>query len=140
MVFMMNDDNSFECPDKTKENVRYRRDNLDVLHEKFMGEENVECSYCHFCCYVPEQIVKPKPEDWGTSLCKMCINPELKAEGLKNSVGTEINIDNLVSLNQEELNELKENLSTDTFVTSRPWDKRVLSNNLKFFSFLHKLV
>ena len=23
---------------------------------------------------------------------------------------------------------------------TRPWDKRVLSNNLKFFSFLHKLV
>ena len=83
--FMMQDDNSFRCPDKDKEHIRYRRDTLEVLHHKFMCEENVDCSYHSFCRYVPDMIKKPKPEDWGKSLCKTCLNPESKLDGLKAS-------------------------------------------------------
>ena len=76
--FMMDNDNSFECPDKKKEGIRYRRDIIEVLHEKFMCETMIECSARSFGRYVPENIPKPKPEDWGTSLCKVCLNPQLR--------------------------------------------------------------
>ena len=76
--FMMDNDNSFECPDKKKEGIRYRRDIIEVLHEKFMCEAMIECSARSFGRYVPENIPKPKPEDWGTSLCKVCLNPQLR--------------------------------------------------------------
>ena len=82
---MLLDDNSFSCPDKDKEGVCYRRDTLEVLHEKFMWEEMVECHYSTFTHNIPQNIRKPKPEDWGTSLCKTCLNPELKMEALLSS-------------------------------------------------------
>ena len=44
IAFMLLDDNSFRCPDKDKEEIQYRRDTLEVLHEKFMCEENIDCS------------------------------------------------------------------------------------------------
>ena len=42
-----------------------------------------DCSYSQFTRHVPQNIVKLKPEDWGTSLCMTCINPELKLEAIK---------------------------------------------------------
>ena len=36
-----------------------------------------ECSYTKFARHVPD-IIKPKPEDHGTYLCRTCLNPELR--------------------------------------------------------------
>ena len=52
----MDNDNSFGCPDKKKEGVRYRRDTIEVLPEKFMSETMIECSARSFGRYVPENI------------------------------------------------------------------------------------
>ena len=68
--FVLDNDNSFECPDKNKEGVRYRRDTLEVLREKFMCETMIECSERSFGRYVPDNILKPKPEDWAPAFAK----------------------------------------------------------------------
>ena len=84
--FMLQEPNSVDVPDKKKCGIRYRMSNLHVLHEKFISEssETVEsCSYSWFCKLVPSNIIKPKPQDWGTCLCMTCLNPELKIEALK---------------------------------------------------------
>ena len=78
---MRDDEISMKCPDKKKEN---RLDYLHVLHEKFLSEYQVECSYSHFCKLVPNDIVGPKPQDWGSCLCQTCLNPQLKMEALRN--------------------------------------------------------
>ena len=96
----MDNNNSFECPDKKKEGIRYWRDTIEVLHEKFMCETMIECSEHSFSRYIPENILKPKPEDWGTSVCKVCLNPQVKVEGLKNS---NVTVNRLVSLTNKEL-------------------------------------
>ena len=36
-----------------------------------------------FTCHVPDNIIKPKPEDWGTFLCQTCLTPELKLSATK---------------------------------------------------------
>ena len=69
IAFMMDNDNSFESPDKKKEGVRYRRDTIEVLHEKFMGETMIECSLHSFGRYVPSNILKSKLGDWGFVKC-----------------------------------------------------------------------
>ena len=73
--FMKEDDNSAECPDKRFAHLRFRLDFLEVLHQKFLAESKLECSYSQFCRLVPEHTVKPKPTDWCTNLCIRCINP-----------------------------------------------------------------
>ena len=69
------DETSMTCPDKKKEKLRYRLDYLHVLHETFLSEYQVECSYSHFCKLVRNDIVRPKPQDWGTCLSQTCLNP-----------------------------------------------------------------
>ena len=108
--FMMDSDNSFECPGKKKEWIRYRRDINEVLHEKFMCETMIECSARSFGRYVPENILKPKSEDWGTSLYKACLNPQLKDDRLKNS---NVTVDWLLSLTNKELKEFEKQFSAD---------------------------
>ena len=54
---------------------------LCVLHEKFQAEHK-EISYSWFCKLTPDNIVKPKPQDWGTCLCRTCQNPEMKLEAV----------------------------------------------------------
>ena len=83
IAFMLDNDNPFECADKKKEGVRYRRDTIEILHKKLLAEAMVKCSLSTFARYLPKNVAKPKPEDWGTSLCKMCLNPELKIEALR---------------------------------------------------------
>ena len=70
--------------DKKKEHLRYRLTYLHVLHEKFLAGYKVDCSYSNFCKLVPSNIVKPKPQDWGTCLCMSCLSPQLKMEALCN--------------------------------------------------------
>ena len=118
-AFMLLDDNSFSCPDKDKEGVRYRRDTLEVLHEKFMCEEMVECHYSTFRQNIPKNIRKPKPGDWGTSLCKTCLNPELKMEALlPSSVDTSgLTLDGIAGMTAAEQKALITRFKGDTFTT-----------------------
>ena len=104
--FMKEDDNSAECPDKRFAHLRFRLDFLEVLHQKFLAESKLECSYSQFCRLVPEHIVKPKPTDWGTNLCMTCINPQMMLEGLKRGVKDQFNglkLEETCKLTEEEL-------------------------------------
>ena len=74
----MQDHVSIPTPDNKKKDLRYRLGSLLCLHEQFMAEYNMDCHYSTFCSYVPETVLKHKPEDWGTCLCMTCLNPELK--------------------------------------------------------------
>ena len=69
------DETSITCPDKKKEKLRYRLDYLHVLHETLLSEYQVGCSYSHFCKLIRNDIVRPKPQDWGTCLSQTCLNP-----------------------------------------------------------------
>ena len=61
---------------------------MQELHQKFLTNvQKVECSYAQFCSNVPKEIIKPKPEDWGTCLCMPHLNPELKLEAIKRTLG-----------------------------------------------------
>ena len=60
-----------------------------MLHMKYLSEcESVsdEISYAHFTRLVPANIVKPKPESWGTCLCMPCVNTELKVSAVNKIV------------------------------------------------------
>ena len=46
--FMNDDENSSVCPDKKHLNIRYRYDYLQVLHDKFRRETELNCSYTTF--------------------------------------------------------------------------------------------
>ena len=70
------------------------------LHQKYLIDMDHPVSYPQFCRCIPENIKKPKPEDWGTCLCKACLNPELKIECIKQLLSVslelqEINIQNV---------------------------------------------
>ena len=86
--FMFSDENSVVTPDtkKAKKGIRYRLASIEDLHQKFLVDMNVDCSYAQFARYVPDCIKKPKPEDWGTCLCMVCLNPELKLEAIKKAI------------------------------------------------------
>ena len=99
--FLERDDNSATCPDKQKKGTRYRLALLKVLHEKYCSEFE-DISFSYFCKLIPSGIVKPKPEDWGTCLCKICINPELKLAALaKFDAGSKRTIDQFSDDHQE---------------------------------------
>ena len=122
----MDNDNSFECPDKKKEGIRYRRDTIEVLHKKFKCETMTECSARSFGRSVPENILKPKPENQGTSLCKVCLNLQLKVEELKNS---NVTVDWLLSLTNKELKEFEKQFSTDFLITYKVWQSQPVTKN-----------
>ena len=96
--FMLSDSNSICVPDtKVKAGTRYRLSSLELLHLTFLSEcDSVddEISYPHFTKVVPENIIKPKPESWGTCLCMPCINTELKVSAVNKNV-TPCGIDHL---------------------------------------------
>ena len=86
-----------------------------------MCETMIECSAHSFGRYVPENILKPKPEDWGTSLCKVCLDPQLKVEGLKSS---NVTVDWLLSLTNKGLKEFEKIFSTDSPITYNEWQPK----------------
>ena len=47
-----------------------------------MIEGDDACSLSSFMRYIPASVIQPKREDWGTCLCKMCTNPQLKLDAL----------------------------------------------------------
>ncbi|CAF1653733.1 unnamed protein product, partial [Didymodactylos carnosus] len=82
--FLTRDDNSKVCPDKknVKNNVatRFRLHHLSILHQRFITETGIDIHYSTFTRYVPNNIIKPRVQDWGTCLCVLCINPEMKLQ------------------------------------------------------------
>ena len=87
---------SIVTPDlkKAKKGIQYRLASLQELHQRFQVDESAaECSYSQFTHYVPENILNPKPEDWGTCLCMTCLNPELKLESIKRQLETNVTLD-----------------------------------------------
>ena len=85
--------------------MRYRRDSVEIFHEKFLAEAMVEGLLSTFARYFSKNFVKPKPEDWVTSLYKTCLNPELKIEALRDP---EVKLDTLLSLDDAQLKKLSE--------------------------------
>ena len=118
IAFMLDNQNSFECPDKKNDGILYQRDTLEILHERFMMDTLVDCSLRSFTRYVPSIVRKPRREDWGTSLCKTCLNPELKIEALKKS---EITVDKLVQFSNDQLKTFEENFSQTKLITYKEW-------------------
>ena len=100
--FMLQDVNSIVVPDikASKKNLRYMLMSRRDLHQKYLVDMDHSCSYEQFCRYIPDNVIKPKPEDWGTCLCKTCLNPELKLDCIKQLLPevsfdlNETNIDN----------------------------------------------
>ena len=90
--------------DKDKVNIRYRLDFAHILHQKFLLETSYDCSFSQFCRLMLKDAIKPKATDWGTWLCMICINPQLKLEGLKRSIKNKFN-----GLSIEDLNSQKKN-------------------------------
>ena len=64
-AFLVNDENTVIVPDikKAKKDLRYRLMSIKDLHLKFITDNEVQCSYQHFARQVPDNIIKPKPED-----------------------------------------------------------------------------
>ena len=113
--FINRDDNSMTCPDKKKEHLRYRLNDLTVLHEQFLSENpEIQCCYSNFCRYIPENVVKPKAQDWGTCLCVTCLNPELKMEALSRlkdkPAGLPTNLQQILKFDDKELKEFSQNV------------------------------
>ena len=73
------------CPDKRQTSqgmpVRFALGHYKTLHEQFVASVE-ECSLRTFMRSIPHYIKKPSDTDWGTSLCNICLNPELKVESL----------------------------------------------------------
>ena len=82
-----------------------------------------------FSRYVPDNILKPKPEDWGTGLCKVCLNPELKVEVLKDS---NVTIEWLLSHTNEELQDFEKSLSTNHLITCKEWQLQPVTKKKLF--------
>ena len=100
--FLFQDQNSIPVPDikASEKNLRYMLMSKIDLHQKYLIDMDHPVSYPQFCRCIPENIKKPKPEDWGTCLCKACLNPELKIECIKQLLSVslelqEINIQNV---------------------------------------------
>ena len=63
--------------------VRYRLAILKNLHDNFNAESEYTCAYETFTRNVPFNVQKPEPSAWGTCLCSICLNSELKLESLQ---------------------------------------------------------
>ena len=79
---------------------------MKVLHAKLLADVDVDVdvSYSQFTRLIPSNVVKPKPEDWGTCLCMTCLNPEHKLDALKKLM-PEVNLSifNFMEKSEEEL-------------------------------------
>ena len=93
--FLERDDNSAVTPNvrKAKKVIRYCLSMFQDLQKQFFLAQSVECSYSQFTRHVPEYIAKPRPEDWGTCWCMLCLNPELKLEVIKINLETTMTLD-----------------------------------------------
>ena len=110
---MKRDSSSVVTPDvrKAKKGIRYRLSTLQELHKLFIVDQSVERSYSQFTRHVPEYIIKPQPEDCGTCLCMLCLNPELKLEAITRNLEATMTLDIVKEKdNANSVNALIENL------------------------------
>ncbi|CAF2777232.1 unnamed protein product [Rotaria sp. Silwood2] len=111
--FKCRDDISKLCPNKKKkinhQQIRYRLNHLTVLHQQFKVETKTNVDYHTFLRYVPSFVVKPKVDDWGTYLCIICINPQIKFDKLNQLKSTKPITKQLVNSMPIDLNEVLNN-------------------------------
>ncbi|CAF1379784.1 unnamed protein product [Didymodactylos carnosus] len=85
--FLLQDDVTKQAPDKKKQlhgkQIRYLLNHLSTIHQRFMTETGNNCHYSTFTRYIPDYVLKPSTDDWGTCLCIVCLNPQLKLEKLQ---------------------------------------------------------
>ena len=77
-------ENTIEVPDKKKYMVgaRFRTTSLLSLYSTFEMQHPNQCTYKTFARYWPMEFIKPKPSEFGTCLCVICQNMELKIEAM----------------------------------------------------------
>ena len=102
----------------------------------FKSSESSDISYSQFCRYWPNNIVKPKIEDFGSCKCQTCENVELLVSGLKRSgylsrdheveimiKDTRDGDDGYEKLFKEELENLKTGENKEKPVSFLQWEK-----------------
>ncbi|CAF1280652.1 unnamed protein product, partial [Didymodactylos carnosus] len=108
--FFKQDTVSRISPDKSKHKhghqIRLRLNNLSNLHQRFEAETGIDIDYTTFTRHVPDYIMKPNHDSWGTCLCMTCLNPELKTDKLRNMTHKHPSIQNIISLISPDLEEL----------------------------------
>ena len=119
--FFNRDDISRLCPDKQKvvknpakpeeqQQIRYQLGYTKTLFYKFQALENIDCSCETFSRHVPYYVKKAGPSDWGTCLCRTCLNPELKIEKLiQEKLIPSINLEYVIQ-NDDDYYDLLENI------------------------------
>ncbi|CAF1426587.1 unnamed protein product, partial [Didymodactylos carnosus] len=86
-AFFKQDTVSRISPDKSNHKhghqIRLRLNNLSNLHvATIRAETGINIDYTRFTRHVPDYIMKPNHDSWGTCLCMTCLNPELKTDNL----------------------------------------------------------
>ncbi|CAF3885140.1 unnamed protein product, partial [Didymodactylos carnosus] len=51
--------------------------------QRFEAETGIDIDYTTFTQHVPDYIMEPNHDSWGTCLCITCLNPELKTDKLR---------------------------------------------------------
>ena len=126
--FLNNDYVSRVTPDVRKTSkgtaIRYVLGNYKTLHQKFISiVEN--CSYQTFLRAIPHYVRKHSASEWGTCLCALCLNPELKLESLVNKKMLEkVNLED--TINSE--SDFKYLLATLKSITEKFKNESVLYN------------
>ena len=57
-----------------QQQIRYQPGYTKTLFYKCQVLENIDCSHETFSQHVP-YVEKAGPSDWGTCLCRTCLNP-----------------------------------------------------------------
>ncbi|CAF1481061.1 unnamed protein product [Rotaria sordida] len=100
-AFLCRDDITKLCPDKKKQvdgqQVRYCLNNMKILHQQFELETSIDVDYVTFTRHVPPYIQKPNHDSWGTCLCIVCLNPQLKYEKIQQLKHKYSNIKNFMN-------------------------------------------
>ena len=65
-----------------QQQICYQLGYTKMLFYKFHALEDIDCCYETFSRNVPYYVKKAGHSDWGTCLCRKCLNPELKVEKL----------------------------------------------------------
>ena len=86
--FLCQDDVTKQVPDKKKQlhgkQIRYLLNHLSTVHQRFVIETGNNCHHSTFTRYIPDSVLKPNVNDWGTCLCAIYINSQMKLERLQN--------------------------------------------------------
>ena len=119
--FFNRDEISRLYPDKRKviknpakpeeqQQIRYQLGYTKTLFYKFQALENIDCSYETLSRHLPYYVKKAGPSDWGTCLCRTCLNPELKIEKLiREKLIPSINLEYVIQ-NNDDYHDLLENI------------------------------